>query len=47
MEADDFPDAKIIRGFRRYPLGHFQIGVGFFDPLAKQRLDVRIKRRHR
>jgi len=47
VEAGDFPDAKVIRRVCRDPLGHFQIGLGFFDPLAKQRLDVRIKRLHR
>lgn len=47
VESNDFSDTKIIRRFRCHPPGHFQISLGFFIPLAKQRLDLRIKLLHR
>ena len=47
MEADDFAKAGARRHTWRQLLGGLEIGFGLLDPLAQQRLEVRIKRLHR
>jgi hypothetical protein len=47
MEADNFAKAGAGRHTGSQYLGSSEIGFRFFDPLAQQGFEIRIKRLHR